>query len=319
MIDGLIEDVGWRQAWLKAARSIAKLPSVTILLLSATVSPQFEHLIFKALGVSQPSPLSTSYIIRQSTIRTNISYQVVNFTLQDQNAALKKGAKKTFQNLELALYWKVKRAVEAARPLLKSDEKIIIFFKRKDLVEKIAGYFKGDKVNVTFVTGDTSDDERVQRWKSFYETVPIMLTNKAGYYGVDHPAIAFVVWAETPTTMLDFSQASGRLGRSGRLCTCVILDWEGRKTWDLDQDETFSGHGAMEKMVTSDVCLRIEQGQFLDGVIHPTCITLLLLFDHQDMPIGICSVCASQLDCEINPSPDLGDQLHCKSFFYLVN
>lgn len=243
-------------------------------------------------------------------MRPNISYQLVDFTLEDQKAAENKGFAKKFENVELALYLKVRKAVEAARPLLKPDEKIIIFFKRKDLVEQLAKYFTTDKFDVCFVTGDTGDEERVQRWKKFYDTVPIMLTNKAGYYGVDHPAVAFVLWAETPVTMIDFSQASGRLGRTGRLCTCVIFVWETRKKWDFNQSETFSGHASMEKMITSDICLRIEQGLFLDGSMHPTCIQLLLR-DDLDAHVGICSICAGNMDQGETAEPELGDRLFC--------
>jgi CRISPR/Cas system-associated endonuclease/helicase Cas3 len=50
--DGIVEDAKWRQQWLIALKKIVRIKDVPILLMSATISPQFEHELWEHLDLA---------------------------------------------------------------------------------------------------------------------------------------------------------------------------------------------------------------------------------------------------------------------------
>lgn len=85
-----------------------------------------------------------------------------------------------------------------------------------------------------------------------------------GAYGIDHPNVAYVVHLDSPMSMTEFTQGSGRAGRGGEPALCLTLVPYKKRTPGPAEDSC-EGKQAMLHWLTTPYCRRIHQSDFLDG------------------------------------------------------
>jgi superfamily II DNA helicase RecQ len=164
--------------------------------------------------------------------------------------------------------------VDELQKKMQPAQRGIVFFYGKDFAIQVA-----EKLSLPVITGDSQQSERVEVWSNWRTgSTPVICTNKAGYYGIDYPDVAFTLHVDCPGSMLDFAQSSGRAGRNGEIVLSAIL--LPRKILQLpkyarDMEETFGGPRAIKELVHSTGCYRIPMARFLDGSADDiTCATL---------------------------------------------
>ena len=88
--------------------------------------------------------------------------------------------------------------------------------------------------------------------------------NHKGAYGVDHPNVAYVVHLDSPMSMTEFTQGSGRGGRgSDTALSLTIVPY--KKKAPAKADENCEGKQAMLHWLATPHCRRVPQSEFLDG------------------------------------------------------
>lgn len=95
-------------------------------------------------------------------------------------------------------------------------------------------------------------------------------------------------------SVIDWVQATGRAGRSGKHALCVALVAAGgRKEFKGDmKDETFSGKMSVKQLFTQSECLRAAASRHLDGR-EVTCLSLLGEVDGEGREdVAACSWCS---------------------------
>jgi superfamily II DNA helicase RecQ len=237
---------------------------VPVLLLSATVPKLFEGELWKCLGLSDNgSTPHHARVLRESTLRQNISYQVMNLDLEARQPGREASDGEKAAWLE---EWteNLSDIIDEHRDALEHWERGLVFFSEKEFAQELAG-----RVNLPVITGDSKQEDRDGIWGAWHMgTSPIIATNKAGYYGVDYPHVAFTIHIDRPRSMLDFVQSSGRAGRGGGIArSLVLLPFVTAKPskWEMGLEETFSGVRAIKDMLRSECCYCINLAEFLDG------------------------------------------------------
>ena len=243
------------------------------MLMSGTVPVQFQHEIWKKLGLDSDMNHSLyTRVLRTSTQRHNLSYQLVNLRFwNEQPRTNADEADKTAWLNE----WveKSRPIVQHAESRLNACQRGIIFFVQKQFTADFARL-----LGLPCVTGDTSQADRDSIWQRWRNgEAKVVCTNKAGYYGIDHPNVAFTIHIDRPVSMLDFAQSSGRAGRNGAIALSLVL--VPFKSYPSQQqqgkEETFSGVLAVKEMLRSTGCFRAKMAEFLDGAEKPeTCSDL---------------------------------------------
>ena len=288
-LDGLVEDSSWRPQWETSLRKVIRLPNVPVLLLSATVPTLFEGELWKCLGLSDDgSTPHHARVLQESTQRLNISYQVTNLDFEAQRPGREASDEEKAAWLE---EWvgNLSEILDDHRDQLEDWERGLVFFTEKDFAQELAG-----QVNLPVITGDSKQADRDRIWGEWHMgTSPIIATNKAGYYGVDYPHVAFTIHIDRPRSMLDFAQSSGRAGRGGGIVrSLVLLPFISAKPskWEMGLKETFAGVWAIKEMLRSKHCYRINLAEFLDGEDNaPTCAVLAGV--HGAQTIAWCGNC----------------------------
>jgi superfamily II DNA helicase RecQ len=81
---------------------------------------------------------------------------------------------------------------------------------------------------------------------------------------VDHPNVAYVVHLDSPMSMTEFTQGSGRAGRGGEPALSLTLVPYHKKA-PLLAEENCEGKQAMLRWLSTRHCRRCQQSDFLDG------------------------------------------------------
>ena len=263
-IDGIAEDAGWRTQWSSSLEKVMRLQNVPVLLMSGTIPKEFEGELWEKLGLS-PDGSTPLYVrvLRESTQRLNISYQVANLEFKSERPGKDATDEEKTQWFE---EWvtKIQEHVEELSALLNDDERGIIFFSEREFTQQVA-----DRLGLPVITGDSKQADRDQIWAKWHAgNSPIICTNKAGYYGVDFPHVGFTLHVDWPRSMLDFAQSSGRAGRGGQIAlSLVLLPFITRKPSkrEAGMEETFGGTRVIKDLLRSEACYRVKMAQFLDG------------------------------------------------------
>lgn len=88
---------------------------------------------------------------------------------------------------------------------------------------------------------------------------------QSGAYGVDHPNVAYVVHLDSPVSMTEFSQGSGRAGRGGKPALSLTIVPYVKKGPAASAEESCEGKVAMVRWLSKPPCRRSPQSEFLDG------------------------------------------------------
>ena len=262
-----MEDSSWRSQWVEALQKLVQLPRVPILLMSGTVPVQFEHEIWEKLGLgSDTNHTLYTRVLRTSTQRHNLSYQLINLDLQAKQPGFDADEAQKTAWLEEWLE-RSYPIVQQAYSRLSAVQRGILFFVQKQFTTDFAKHLE-----LPCVTGDTSQANRDSIWQRWRKgETKVVCTNKAGYYGIDYPYVAFTIHIDRPMSMLDFAQSSGRAGRSGSIAlSLVLVPFKSRPSQrQQGMKETFAGGVAVTILYSLDSMLNphriLNSWAHLDG------------------------------------------------------
>jgi len=189
--------------------------------------------------------------IRASSFRSNIKVKVVRCG----------NGKGITTALQLA-----KQRVES----LKTGEKVVIFCRSRSKAEMLGG---SSLLNCPMYYGGMSDEERsenLQRWQEPSEVFLIATT--AFGCGVDIPGIVSTFHVNSPYTLVDFVQESGRGGRHGERSSATIIIEERELTTQITKSG-FQGENelALQQFLSTRRCRNQILSGFLDGGEGWTC------------------------------------------------
>ena len=197
--------------------------------------------------------LPTAPIIRTSTVKRNIRYQVVRVT----NTGLKKGE-------NLAVQEEVVRVILRLERTMSGDQKGVIYCRSKRACEALA-----TTLGVDFYHGGMAEEARrttLARWAQGEGGHRWIVATTGLGTGVDIAGIVSVVHMEQPYGLVDFVQQTGRGGRrDGEVVESVIIMDERKVRIDETRsDVEHLNHQAMEWFVDSHGCRRVVLGMFID-------------------------------------------------------
>ena len=178
---------------LQAIREIVRFTGVQLLLLTATLPPSQEKLLFDTLGI--PSERVTVY--RDATTRSNIRYIVQSSLQRDEIISIVTASVKSHIR----------------------DGKCIIYCRSIS-----DGKYISSKLDWPFyhsAVGSAYDKEIMLR--DIVSTGSVIVATNALGLGIDIPNVRLILHMGSPKSLLDFSQESGRAGRDGFDSVSILL------------------------------------------------------------------------------------------------
>lgn len=248
-------DAEWRSHWIDCAKVIRSL-KVPILLMSATIPVSFEKDVWSKLGMDGTETYAR--VIRApSTQRHNISHQIMTLPIVRPTG---NPEPKIYRSLKIEQWSPI---VKQFQHMLYENERGILFCLGIDNTKEWA-----QKLGIPFVIGSMTTKEKAESWNQWRDTpCGLIVVNKAGFYGMDQPNVRFALHLEKPRYAVDYSQASGRLGREPDQLPSLsaILVESKSKSPCPDDEETFSGAVAMKQIISGEKCAVTVLSKFLDG------------------------------------------------------
>ncbi len=166
-------------------------PNIPFIALTATATPQVLEDIAEQLSM-QHAPL-----FKQSFYRSNIAYHVIH---TENNIG------KLFQILK------------------KIKEPLIIYCNRRRLVKDLHTQITHHKYRATYYHGGLTISEKEASFKSWMEEkTPIMIATNSFGMGIDKENVRVVIHINTPDSIENYVQESGRGGRDGSQAYSFIL------------------------------------------------------------------------------------------------
>lgn len=269
----VLTERGYRES-LREVRQIRRV-TVPFVALTATLPPARERELAEMLFLDQP------LVIRRSTNRANLRYEVLAVTEQDP----------TLRCLSLleAAAWLVRTR---CLPSLDEAGRVICFVPYRSEAEALA-----EQLGCGAYHAGIEDRARVyEDWLQGRQQV-IVGTNALGA-GVDYLAVRHAVHVGSPRGAMAFSQESGRAGRDGEPATSTVLlrmrpsGTEGGQAMEPDRR-------AMQDFLGAASCRRQILTLFLDGPPGVCCA--------DQASAAACDVCTVKTEPAITPVvTDLG-------------
>lgn len=170
----------------------AMFPSVPILALTATATPEVVHDIKQILGFSSDSAFHS-----MSFLRSNLSYSV----------------RRTENKKSMMLYI-----------LSKVEGSAIVYCRNRELTRELSSLLNENGVSSTFFHAGLSHSQREHRqdkWKS--GEIRVMVATNAFGMGIDKADVRLVIHYTMPSSMEEYFQEAGRAGRDGKRSYAVVL------------------------------------------------------------------------------------------------
>jgi superfamily II DNA helicase RecQ len=217
--------------------------------LTATLPPLFEEVFHRRNYLTRP------VMVRDSTNRRNLRYSIETYDVQDGLTAA-----------AVALAHRCCAAVSGH-----AADRIIIYCQTKDTMQEIA-----EALSCPIYTGDgalmdrQAKEEALAQWEGSAGS-PVIAATSALSVGYDYAHIRYVIHAGAPRCLTDFSQESGRAGRSGQPAHSIVLlpastapSVSPPQGPYLHEDERNADEEAMLLYLSQGHCLRGVLSQFLD-------------------------------------------------------
>ncbi|KIW10176.1 hypothetical protein PV08_11137 [Exophiala spinifera] len=224
--------------WLKTTLNC---PTVPVMAVTATATPQVREDIFKFLGLVK----TKTKIFSTSTARPNIHYEVQYFSESNPE----NGQDDVFPYLLSRLNFMHQRRLMRLQYLRKQDPKAvmapitgIVYVSYRATADSLAtklsdagiraqSYHAGledaqrQKVQTSFLRFATGDPRLFQAsgGTDMMSSFNVMCATTAFGMGIDIPTIRFVIHYGLPRGMESFSQESGRAGRDSKAASSIIL------------------------------------------------------------------------------------------------
>ena len=188
----------FRPEYRKLSELRDKFPGVSIAALTATATERVRRDIVHVLRLQDP-------VIKISSFnRPNLSYQIVE--------------KKDVMD-QLDSYLKKNR-----------NKSGIIYCQSRDAVERLAARLNKSGFSALPYHAGISDDKRARNQDRFIrDDVDIIVATVAFGMGIDKPDVRFVIHYDLPKNLESYYQETGRGGRDGLECECILFfsrgDW----------------------------------------------------------------------------------------------
>jgi hypothetical protein len=252
----LIDDRDYREAFKKLPDTLLSVQGVPLHLMTATCPPGYEDFIWNAIGLKK-----TAYIevIRVPTVKENICWNFMRYSSQGP------GKSQASWKTKIDEIYKHKKTFE-------QNEKIIVFCHEVVDVEQIAKYFdvlaNNPEGTTPHLHGRMNEKERnasLSRWSN-NTSLPILVANKAAYYGLDNANVKRTYFVTIPDSLTELVQAAGRGGRNGRNTTAYIF-WNATDNFPRTKYEpTFSGKRELHNALIRGECFLALLKSFFDGI-----------------------------------------------------
>ena len=234
-----------------------------IIFLTATFTTEIEVLIYKGFK------LESNTIIRSSTERNNISYKVIARDLQ----------------LELPLDTLDFYLNNEVLPNLKYSEKVIIWVPFTKNVDEIGSKYKTAKYYANY----PNKTKELYNFTTDPEVKILVATSAAGP-GIDIPTIRYSIHLGKPTSLINFSQESGRIGRDNKDSISVIIAIESKYGFDKAEDKIDDNNIKFEDLKIIDknratnyvqeiICRRKILNKYFDNKLVDECTSNQLKCD----------------------------------------
>ncbi len=166
-------------------------PSINVVALTASATPEVVDDIIKALDFIKPK------VFKQSFSRPNLGYMVYH---------------------EEDKYYKLERILK------KYQEPSIIYVRNRKLTLEISSFLESKAISATYYHGGLTNTEKeahMQLWMQNQKQV-MVATNAFGM-GIDKPDVKTVIHINLPESIESYFQEAGRAGRNGEKAFAVIL------------------------------------------------------------------------------------------------
>lgn len=181
----------FRPAYLKCGILRKLQPEVPIIALTATATKRVAKDIIKNLGITEALEYTDSFS------RNNIAYSVL--PEEDKRYRLK----------ELCF---------------NSTGSGIVYVRSRRAAEELALYLSTHKITANYFHGGISTKEKEQKLKEWLQnTTRFMVATNAFGMGIDKPDVSLVIHYDTPDSLENYFQESGRAGRDGNPAEAILL------------------------------------------------------------------------------------------------
>ncbi|KAL5604005.1 uncharacterized protein BROUX77_004191 [Berkeleyomyces rouxiae] len=286
----------FRDCMMDLASNIMQIPTQTVWL-TATLPPTLESTFISHNLLTNP------HIIRESTNRPNIQYEVMQAPAKQR----------LFQAVCIFVTKYVNKMTEEGTKEEKRVKRIIVYCPTLAMVDEIAEVLH----SLTF-TGEDKNRTPLEKKAIIQEWLgptgsPVIVATSALGVGFDYADVSLVVHAGAPRRMTDFAQESGRAGRTGKTARSVVFL---PATWRLpandannDRDED---QEAMLLYLMRKHCLRGIMSQYLDAAHDWT-----WCMHNRDTLCGVCPELHSQprsMGLEMLPPPAMPEEVFDDEF-----